>query len=270
MTHPFHTLIVPFTLALLAVLPGCHAAQKQGTAAMVDRGFLFGEHRTGTRTMAYAVYVPRAYDARKPSPCILFLHGKGESGTDGSKQIIQGLGSAVLWNADEWPCIIVLPQKPDAERQWEEYAPGVMGILANVKARWNIDKDRVYLTGLSQGGHGTWTLASMHSDTFAAIAPICGYARPMSPEQVAASIPRSMPVWAFHGLADDVVPPTGTTAITDALQRERAEKPDAAELKVSLFEGVNHGSWDRAYRECGLAQWLLSQRRAGSGNGKQN
>ena len=266
MTHHLHTLIALLGLIPLAVALGGCAAHKQGAPALADRGFIFGEHPAGAETINYAVYVPRNYDALKPAPCILFLHGKGESGTDGNKQIIQGLGSALLWNAAEWPCIVVLPQKPDADRQWEDDAPAVMEILARIKERWSIDYERVYLTGLSQGGHGTWALASMYPGTFAAIAPICGYARPMTPEHVATAV-GNVPVWAFHGLADDVVPPTGTTAITDALRRERAGKPGAAELKVSLFEGVNHGSWDRAYRESGLAPWLLAQRRARAGAG---
>lgn len=248
--------LVPFV-----VMAGCARTPRGTPVPPLARGFIFGEQPSKLGTINYTVYVPRDYGSpNRPMACILFLHGQGESGTDGNKQIIQGLGSAVQWNAAEWPFIIIMPQKPDAERQWEDYGGDVLDILARVKGQWNIDEDRVYLTGLSQGGHGTWALAAANPGTFAAIAPICGYAKPLTPEAVAAGI-GDVPVWAFHGLADDVVPPTGTTAITDLVQRDRAGKRGAAEVKVSLFEGVNHGSWDRAYRESGLAQWLLSQRR---------
>jgi predicted peptidase len=263
MTTNFSMLCIALLVPIISIA-GC---AKWKPLAVVNeppaRGFVFGEQPlSGGSTINYAVYVPRNYSTRSgPMPCILFLHGKGESGTDGNKQLIQGLGSAVQWNAAEWPCIIIMPQKPDAEKQWEVYGTEVMEMLGRVKRRWSIDEDRVYLTGLSQGGHGTWALAAANPGLFAAIAPICGYPKPMTPEAIAGSIPADLPVWAFHGLADDVVPPTGTTSITELLQRDRVGKPAAAEAKVSLFEGVNHGSWDRAYRECGLAEWLLSKRR---------
>jgi predicted peptidase len=265
MSHPLH-LLCALVLVPVSVVAGCANVKRSAPAPETSRGFVFGEQPLpGGGAVNYAVYVPRDYPKRGgPMPCILFLHGQGESGTDGNKQIIQGIGSAVQWNAKEWPFIIVFPQKPDPSRQWDDYGADVMEILARVKGQWNIDEDRVYLTGLSQGGHGTWALAAANPGVFAAIAPICGYPKPMTPEAIAGSIPDDLPVWAFHGLADDVVPPTGTTSITDLLVRgrlERLKNRDGTEVKVSLFEGVNHGSWDRAYRECGLAEWLLSKRR---------
>ncbi len=225
-----------------------------------ERGIIVRELSVGGNEYKYAVYVPRGYDARKAWPCVLFLHGKGESGTDGLKQVVQGIGSAIQWNQAEWPCIVVMPQKPEAGAQWEAYDAPVMAMLAETRARYNVDADRVALTGLSQGGHGTWTFAAAHPGVFCAIAPICGYPKPMTAAEIAAKI-GDVPVWAFHGLADDVVPPVGTTAIIEAVRADRARRGSTVEVKESLFEGVNHGSWDRAYRQEGLAAWLLAQRR---------
>lgn len=225
------------------------------------RGFILKELPTETTPLLYAAYVPRSYDASKSWPCILFLHGSGESGRDGLKQVIQGLGGAIQWNESEWPFIVLFPQKPKESAQWEDYDAAVMAMLARTQSEYAIDPDRVYLTGLSQGGHGTWSFASNHPGTFAALAPICGYDRPMTPAHIAASI-GDVPVWAFHGLADNVVRPEDTTRVIDAIRAARTGNADAAEVKLSLYEGVNHGSWDRAYRTEKLAAWFLAHTRA--------
>lgn len=248
-------------VVLALVFVGCANVKRTTPSPESPRGFIFAEQPLpGGGTMNYAVYVPRHHTGAAPMPCILFLHGRGESGTDGNKQLIQGLGSAVQWNAAEWPFVIILPQKPDTDQQWEAYEPEVMTILSRVKRRWSIDEDRVYLTGLSQGGHGTWTIAAANPGVFAAIAPICGYAKTVTPEAIARGI-GDVPVWAFHGTADDVVLPSETVSVIEAIRAERAARQSSVEVKMSLFEGVNHGSWDRAYRECGLAQWLLLKKR---------
>lgn len=231
--------------------------------ARAAHGFILREQASdGSAPLKYAVYVPREYDAAAAAkwPCILFLHGMGESGSDGLKQIIQGLGSAIQWNAAEWPFVVILPQKPDARKQWEDYDDAVMSTLATTLSEYAIDADRVYLTGLSQGGHGTWAFATKHPGTFAAIAPICGYAGSLKPDAIAKDI-GNVPVWAFHGLADDVVKPEETKKIMDAITSARKSVSGAAEVKASMYDGVNHGSWDRAYRNEKLAQWFLSHKR---------
>lgn len=249
-------------LVMAFVLCGCAGARVVGNDRSVQppRGIILKELTHSGTTFKYAVYVPRAYSTDHAWPCLLFLHGSGESGTDGLKQVIQGIGSAIQWNEKEWPCIVVMPQKPVEREQWEAYDAPVMAMLDATKREYRIDEDRVGLTGLSQGGHGTWTLGAAHPGVFCALAPICGYPKPFSPADLASRI-GDVPVWAFHGLADDVVPPSGTTGIIDAVKAERAKRGSNAEVKQSLFEGVNHGSWDRAYRQEGLAAWLLSKRR---------
>ncbi|MBC7771076.1 MAG: dienelactone hydrolase family protein [Pyrinomonadaceae bacterium] len=253
----------PYLIASAIFLSACMVGgcSTENSMSTPSRGIILKEQPAEPSPLLYAVYVPRSYDASRSWPCILFLHGSGESGTDGLKQVIQGLGGAIQWNESEWPFIVLFPQKPVEREQWEFYDAPVMAMLARAKSDYNIDADRVYLTGLSQGGHGAWAFASRHPGTFAAIAPICGYDRPFTPTHIADTI-GNVPVWAFHGLADDVVRPVDTTTIIEAINAARAGKADAAEVKMSLYEGVNHGSWDRAYRTEHLGAWFLSHRRA--------
>jgi len=246
------------TLTLACVLLA--GAQTRGRAPAEPRGFLMKELVHDGAVYPYVVYVPRNYDPAKEWPCILFLHGRGESGGDGLKQVIQGIGSAIQWNAAEWPFIVVMPQKPTPECWWEDHTQPVMSMLAAASRDYRLDGTRTYLTGLSQGGHGTWAIASRHPDVFAAIAPICGFPGDIKVDDIAGPL-TDMPVWAFHGLEDKAVPPLGTTAITDALAAARKGRATPAELKVSLFPGVDHNSWDRAYRESKLAEWFLAHRR---------
>jgi predicted peptidase len=231
-------------------------------------GFLFETISKDGVELKSATYVPRNYDPGKKWPLIVFLHGAGESGADGSKQIIQGIGSAVLWNPEKWPFIILFPQKPEIGRQWEEYDGAVMALVERAKKDYNIDASRIYLTGLSQGGHGSWVIGSKHPDVWAAVAPICGYGairgregyRPGPREftgtadEIAAKL-KSIPVWAFHGEADSVVPIAATRELVEAL------KAAGGNVKFTTYPGVDHNSWDKAYREEPLGEWLLAQKR---------
>ncbi|MBC7834938.1 MAG: prolyl oligopeptidase family serine peptidase [Phycisphaerales bacterium] len=246
----------------------------------IATGFLNKSIEVGGATYRYVVYVPRGYVGRddaahagrrrtKPDdvnakgwPCITFLHGGGECGTDGLKQIAQGLGSAIQWNESEWPFIVIFPQKPDGAKPWEDYDTAVMAMLAAAKAEYAIDSRRLYLTGLSQGGHGTWYIAANHPDVFAAIAPICGYipfANTGEPDEWhAGELARKLgklPQRIFHGLDDNVVAPEHSKAVVTAL-RAAGAGPEA-----TFYPRVNHNSWDRAYREEKLAEWFLKHKR---------
>jgi predicted peptidase len=233
------------------------------TGAPVVTGFLFESLRSGGTEYRYALWIPPAYDPSREWPLILFLHGQAESGTDGKSMAAVGLGPAVRAHPEEWPFVIVFPQKPTLASEWEEHEKGVMKILAGVRRRYRVDPSRLYLTGLSRGGHGTWVLGARHPELWAAIAPVCGYgpspflnrlAFRGSAAELAASLSK-MPVWAFHGEADSVLPAERTREMVAALRRAGGGP------KVTLFPGVGHNAWDRAYREEGLAAWLLGHRK---------
>lgn len=253
-------LLLPAILVTAAVLGSCaacpHTASTPPTLALTPpSGFVFKSVRIGDQLLDYAVYVPRTYDAHSPIPAIVFLHGSGESGTDGQKMIAQGIGTNILWNASRWPCIVIMPQKPTEKKQWEDYDTLVMAALEATQREYRIDPARIALTGLSQGGHGTWTIGAAHPEVWSALVPICGYPEPADPAALAPRI-KNIPVWCFHGEDDNVVPPAKSRAMIEALNNAGASP------KFTLYPGVNHGSWDRAYAEPELPRWMLGQKSA--------
>ena len=153
----------------------------------------------------YVLFVPDEYTGDKPIPLILFLHGSGETGTDGHKQAAVGLGPAVKkQEADgkHFPCFVVFPQSQN--RTWRadsKDAQRALAILAAVQKEYKIDDKRLYLTGLSMGGFGTWSLAEKYPDRWAAIVPCCGGGDPAKAKEI-----KDIPCWVFQGEADPVVP----------------------------------------------------------------
>ncbi len=220
-------------------------------------GFVFKKVTIGERSMEYVVYVPRGYEAGKKWPAIVFLHGSGESGTDGQKQIAQGIGTNILWNADRWPCIVMMPQKPTSKLQWEDQDDLVMKMLEETKREYRIDDKRIALTGLSQGGHGVWSIGAAHPEVWCALAPICGYADghngKLIPEQIAAKL-KGVPMWVFHGEDDDVVVPEESKRVVEAMKAAGAK-----DVRLTLYPKTNHGSWDKAYAEKELPGFLMGK-----------
>lgn len=202
----------------------------------------------------YVVYVPASYDPNQPTPTILFLHGLGETGTDGWRQVAIGLGSAILLNAEKWNFLVIFPQRPpdnvSVPGAWLAQEELLLAILERTAREYNVDSTRLYLTGLSMGGFGTWGLAARHPRKFAAIAPICGGGDPAT-----ASALRELPIWCFHGEQDTVVPVARSQQMIDAV------KAAGGTPKFTIFPGVGHNSWDRAYREEKLWEWFLQFRR---------
>jgi predicted peptidase len=235
-------------------------------------GLLAGDIEVaGGAKLRYLVYIPRDYDAARRWPLVLFPHGRGESGTDGWRQLLQGLPPALFAAPERWPAIVLLPQKPDPEREWESYEKALLALVGRARRTYSIDPERLLLTGLSQGGHGSWVLGSRHPDLWAAVGPVCGYAAARRrdaagcvPEDAfggtAAELAKplaSTPVWAFHGAIDDVIPVAETETMIAAL-REAGGAP-----KVTIVPDVGHGVWSRAYEDPEFAAWLFAQRRSG-------
>ncbi|MFZ4574280.1 MAG: dienelactone hydrolase family protein [Phycisphaerales bacterium] len=246
-------------LALFAaagLLAGCVGARGAGEKEMAhvppQTGVLFRSVELRGSTFAYAVYIPRGYDPTREWPCVVFLNGRGECGRDGQRHLSVGMLPAILNNEAEWPCIAVFPQKPDQESEWADHEQLVLEILAAAKSQWKVDASRVALTGLSQGGAGTWMIGSRHPETFSRLAPICGYGEPA----LIAAGASALPVWAFHGERDDIVKPEQTRAIVAAI---KATNPNAS-VRATYYPDANHNSWDRAYRNEKLGLWLTQPR----------
>jgi predicted peptidase len=242
--------LVALLLTALA-LPACSSTMTRPAAATpASAGFHERTITIGGTLHRYVVYIPRA--TPPPAPVIMFLHGRGECGSDAWKPVSQGIGRAIMNDAARWPFVVIFPQKPDPQRQWEEYTPLVMGTLNAVRNDLPTDPARTYLTGLSQGGHGTWAIAAANPTIWAAIAPICGYGDPATLAPPLAA----MPIWCFHGDADPVIKVEQTRAMVQALRAAHAPNLIATE-----YPGVDHNSWDRAYAEPELPAWFLKWRR---------
>ncbi len=178
---------------------------------------------------------------------ILHLHGAGERGNgqeDLDKVLVHGFPNIVN-DRNLKNCILVMPQCP-AGSFWTAKLESLRAFIDEIIHTYSIDEKRIYLCGLSMGGYGTWHAAMAYPDLFAAIAPCCGGGMAWNWEVL------KMPIWAFHGLEDTVVSPNQTMEMIENL---KGRNPD---LKYSLYEGVGHDAWVKAFSE-ELLQWLLAQ-----------
>lgn len=141
----------------------------------------------------------------------------------------------------------------------EEREEIVLRTLDRAIAEFRIDRDRIALAGISQGGHGTWRIGARHAHRWACLVPVSGYGRPRTLTRRLGDLP----VWAFHGARDDVVDPSESRRIIDALRAERAARGvDPSGVRLTLFPEANHDGWDPAFADTALPAWILSQRRA--------
>lgn len=208
-----------------------------------------------TVSLPYLLHLPDGYDEdpEKQWPVMLFLHGSGERGDDLAALRNHSLLKVINEKPSMVPFIVVAPQCP-LDNRWICYTDALMALLNKVITDYRVDESRVYLTGLSLGGEGTWYLASEYPTRFAAIAPICGRGRsnlgfPDRLQRMA-----HMPVWVFHGDADDVVPEQESRTLTDAL------KSYGGNVRYTVYPGVGHDSWTATYNNPALYDWFLEHR----------
>lgn len=254
---------------LLAMLSLIVLPMQSAQAQRVETGFLNRVTTVGSREYRYQVYVPANYASRTDWPVILALHGAGERGSDGLLQTTVGLAPAVRREPDRFPAIIVFPQVPTDSAWAGAPADAAMAALRQAMSDYRVDADRVYLTGLSMGGRGTWYLAYRHPTLFAAVAPICAWISPsprFSPLPVVptdsgphdAALARQLkdvPIWIFHGEMDRVVPVAGSRDPAAAL------KAIGAKARYTEYLGIDHNSWDATYASKEFTDWLFAQRR---------
>ncbi|MBD0286133.1 MAG: prolyl oligopeptidase family serine peptidase [Flavisolibacter sp.] len=197
----------------------------------------------------YLLYLPDHYqdDTTKRWPLLLFLHGSGESGHDIQKVKVHG-PPKLIEGGKRFPFLVVSPQS-DVPSGWD--VENLHKLLQVVKKTYRVDYDRIYVTGLSMGGFGTWALAMKYPDEFAAIAPVCGGGDTANAWKL-----RNIPVWCFHGALDNVVPVAGSENMVKATARLNPA------VRFTVYPDKNHNSWDTTYNTSdSLYNWLLAQKK---------
>ncbi len=218
-------------------------------------------------TMRYLLFTPKDYQSDgKKWPLMLFLHGLGECSKDDLSRVkTHGPANLVDSRAD-FPFVVVTPQAPPppgykegvtytsdeiialAAKTWNPNE--LIQLVDHVTAKMNVDRDCIYVTGLSMGGFGTWRLVAMYPDRFAAAVPICGGGEP---KKMAGAVSR-VPIWAFHGAKDEVVPVRYSREMVDAVKRA------GGDVKLTVYPEAQHDSWKATYDNPKVYDWLLAHR----------
>ncbi|MHB8973050.1 MAG: carboxylesterase family protein [Pirellulaceae bacterium] len=203
--------------------------------------------RTVKVTMNYLLYLPKEYAQKDAWPLLLFLHGAGERGDDLDRVKVHGPPKLIA-AGKEFPFLVVSPQCPN-KQWWQPHE--LSALLDEIVEKYRVDPARIYVTGLSMGGFGTWSLAGFSPNRFAALVPICGGGDPQTVKRFA-----HLPVWAFHGAKDSVVPLAASERMVEALKKANGT------VKFTVDPEADHDSWTAAYDNPELYTWLLAQQRA--------
>jgi predicted peptidase len=252
-----------FSFLILAIVPARAQSELDAYARKV--------YVQGNDTLPYRILYPKNFDPKQKYPLVLVLHGAGERGTNNEAQLVYG-AKRFLEEQEQFPAIVVFPQCPkdsywanvnivpnaEGKRTFNFQAGGeptpamaaLMGLLKELRKSGNVDKDRIYLGGLSMGGMGTFELLWRQPRTFAAAFPICGGG---SPEMARKYAKKVKSFWIFHGEEDAVVPVELSRIMAGAIENA------GGQVKLTVYPGVNHNSWDNAFREPELLPWLFSQ-----------
>jgi predicted peptidase len=217
-------------------------------------------------SLPYRLLEPLSPQKDATYPLVIFLHGAGERGTDNDKQLVHGVPQfASEKNRKDYPCYLIAPQCPEGKK-WVEVdwsaethempkEPSVslkatFALIDSLVKEKQIDPKRIYITGLSMGGYGTWDALARRPDFFAAAVVVCGGAD----EKTAASI-KDMPIWNFHGAKDTAVKPARSRNMIAALEKAGG-KP-----KYTEYPNVGHDSWNPAYTDGEMFRWLFEKKK---------
>ena len=229
--------------------------------------FAHKSHQHGEITIPYRIYIPFNYDPDKKYPLLLNLHGAGNRGSDNKRHLLfinRPLSNPEL-SVDE--AIILYPHCA-LENKWvhtnwyagsydlaqvpeSEELKAVLEVLAQVRENYSVDPNRIYLTGYSMGGYGTWNLLVNHPDLFAAAVPMCGAGDPEKAEVI-----KNIPIWAIHGAKDPIVPVKGSRDMAAAL-----EKVGATNFRYTELPEVEHDAWNYTFNTPEIFRWLFSQQK---------
>lgn len=236
-------------VAMLIVLTATakpQAAEKPAPGKQVEQEFT---HADGKGKTGYLLFLPEGYkaDGEKKWPVIFFLHGRGES--YGPLSLVKKWGPPRLVEKNpEFPFVVVSPQCPGKDSWNRPTQQKILAdLLADVVKKHNVDERRIYLTGLSMGGYGSWTLAAGHPKKFAAVAPICGGGNPDDAAKL-----KDIPIWVFHGDKDRAVPLKRSVEMVNAIK-----KAGGSHLRFTTLEHIGHNSWSAAYATPELYAWML-------------
>jgi len=234
------------TMATVTFAQQSQANQRKQFTAKIEKNISLG----------YLLYLPEDYSAGdKQYPLMVFLHGAGERGNNLDLVEVHGPPKLVKQNK-KFPFIIVSPQCPENER-WNDDA--VMALIDHIIKNYRVDSKRVYLTGLSMGGFGTWALAAKYPERFAAVAPICGGGNTIdillnTPQKREAV--KTLGIWAFHGAKDPIVPLAESERMVNAFKRAGCQ-----EVKLTVYPEAQHDSWTETYNNNELYDWFLKHSR---------
>jgi len=219
------------------------------------------------QTLNYRIHIPKDINSKKLYPLVLLFHGAGERGNDNSRQLAHGSKDIMTYSKTNGiPVIIIAPQCP-AGQQWVNTPWGdlshtmpiepsdsmqlAINLLNESITTLPVDKNRIYVTGLSMGGFGTWDIIQRHPEMFAAAIPICG-----GGDTAQAPKLTKLPLWVFHGGSDTTVKPVRSRDMVAAIEKAGG-KP-----KYTEYEGVGHNAWSRTYSNKDVMKWLFSQKRS--------
>jgi predicted peptidase len=218
---------------------------------------VFTKQVSRTLRLDYLLFLPKGCSAKSEQqwPLMLFLHGAGERGTNVWAVATHGPPKIVRSQPD-FPFIVVSPQCPSGTT-WSNDT--LLALLDEIIAQYPVDTTRVYLTGLSMGGYGTWSLGLEHAERFAAIVPICGGGDPIRirlADTKRTAVAKALGIWAFHGGKDNVVPLSESERMVTTLKGL-----GCTDIQLTVYPNAGHDSWSEAYANPKLYEWLLAHKR---------
>ncbi len=243
----YHVPLVFVGSGFLLLLYSLVATPGAERSAPANTGQTAGIFRWEKGQHNYLLYLPKTYASRDSWPLMVYLHGASLRGNH--IEMIKRYGPPrMLMQNDHFPFIVLSPQCPPKQgwRVQDWLIPLIDDIIENYK----VDRRRIYLTGMSLGGSGTWYWAAQHPEKFAAIAPLCGYGNPATAEKL-----RNVPIWTFHGEKDRAVPISVTAAMVEAVRKT------GGTVKFTRFPNAGHDIVNRVYQNEALYQWFLQHRR---------